>query len=450
MASTRQFSSATLLSDVVTQLRANVRPNSRVCVGLSGGRDSSVLLHLVVRAREDLAVRVGAIHVNHQISPNANSWAENCIELCAQLDVPLQIECVSVARDTGKGLEASARDARYAAFAKADADAILLGHHRDDQAETVLLQALRGTGLKGISAMPLAKPFRADKQIIRPLLDVAPQILADYAQANHLTWIHDESNDDTRYRRNYIRHDILPRLAERIPQSIESLVRLAQHAAQAQLLLDDLARIDGAIVLIGDRLNLPRLLSLPDSRAKNLLRHTFAKQSIPSPNAVQLREILSQLAARQSDNRTEISWANWQLRCYQDEIYLAPKVTAAKVNWCIEWDNKSELLLPEFCGVLLVEKTIGAGIAESRLGGKKLTVRSRIGGEKLRLSAARPRRSLKNLLQETKAPPWRREIMPLLFCDETLIWAPGIGADIAYVARENEPGLSISWHAEIN
>ncbi len=448
MASTRPLNAASLFSYLVSQLRVHVRPHSRVCVGLSGGRDSVVLLHLVWRAREELAINISAIHVNHQISPNANRWADFCVAICTELDVPLRVECVEVARDSGKGLEASARHARYAVYANTAADAILLGHHRDDQTETILLQALRGAGLGGISGMPLVKPFGAHKEIIRPLLDVAPRILADYAIANNLKWIHDESNDDTHYTRNFLRHDVLPLLAERIPQSVASLVRLGQHAAEAQILLDDLAAIDRTNVLVGARLSVSRLICLPRPRAKNLLRFSFAKAAIALPNAVQLEEMINQLTIRRPDDQTNITWADWQLRCYQDEIYLSRKTPNNATHWSIDWQSETELSLPNACGMLRVEKIIGAGISANRLAGKKLTVRSRVGGEKYRLSALRPRRSLKNLLQEANVPPWRRETIPLMFCDDVLIWVPGIGMDIDFVAQKDEPGLVFSWHTD--
>ena len=434
MASTRSLSAASLVSHLVSQLRPHVRADSRVCVGLSGGRDSVVLLHLVCHARQQLELDVSAIHVNHQISPNATHWADFCSALCAELSVPLRVERVNVARDTGKGLEAGARDARYGAYENVNAEVILLAHHRNDQVETVLLQALRGAGLAGIRGMPVAKSFGEGKQIIRPLLDVTPEILTDYATANNLKWIQDESNDDIRYTRNFLRHQIIPRLAERIPQSIGSLVRLSQHAAEAQILLNDLAAIDRAAVFVGERLKVSKLIALPVSRAKNLLRFVFAAASIPLPNAAQLAEMIHQLTVRQADDQTEITWAGWQLRCFQDEIYLTPSASDKMVNGSIEWRYETALTLPDSRGVLRVEKTMGAGIGENCLTGRKLTVRSRFGGETLRLSPLRPRRSLKNLLQEAKIPPWRRAAMPLLFCDDVLIWVPGIAIEIAFVA----------------
>jgi tRNA(Ile)-lysidine synthase len=448
MASTRRLNAETLLPYVVSLLRAHVRSPANVCVGLSGGRDSVVLLHLIGQVRAEFSMSVSAIHVNHQISPNANRWADFCLALCEKIAIPLRIEQVIVARDSGKGLEASARAARYSAYARDAADVILLAHHRDDQAETVLLQALRGAGLKGISAMPTVKSLGADKQIIRPLLDIAPAILADYAAANDLTWIHDESNDDVHYTRNYLRHDIFPRLAEHLPQSTASLVRLGQHATEAQGLLDDLAQIDSEIVLCGDRIRISQLLSLSPARAKNFLRYVFKKGSVPVPNSVQMNEILQQLRLRKADDQTEIKWSNWRIRCFRDEIYFTHVSRGSHGAWSVPWLGEIQLRLPHGCGELHIKHAIGTGVAQASIAGRILFLKSRVGGEKIRLAENRPRRSLKNLLQEKGMPPWSRETMPLLFCDETLIWVPDVGVDIQYAAKSNEPSFVFSWQDE--
>ena len=443
MASSRRLNAANLLSHVVSIVQTHVPPDATLCVGLSGGRDSVVLLHLLAAAQQMHRMRLSAIHVNHQISPNADHWAEFCVALCAKWDVPLRVERVRIARDSGKGLEASAREARYGAYAHTDASVIALAHHRDDQAETVLLQALRGAGLKGISAMPQWKSFGEAKAIFRPLLNVAPEVLADYAEANTLPWIHDESNDNTKFTRNFLRHDIFPRLTARAPQCAENLARLSRHAAEVQSLLDDLAKIDFDNVAVNGKLSRSRLLSLGSVRAKNLLRFSIAQAAIPLPNSIQLQEILHQLTIRQLDDKTEIAWAEWRLRCYGDDIHFMPAAREKKIRWQMPWRGEPELRLPH--GVLHVDRTPGAGVAEALIAGKNCTIRSRVGGEKFRVSMNRPQRSLKNLLQETRVPPWQRDIMPLLFCEETLVWAPDIGVHANFVVQGGEPGLCFAW-----
>jgi tRNA(Ile)-lysidine synthase len=442
MASSRRLSATELPFYVNSVVKTHVPENSRLCVGLSGGRDSVVLLHLLTEARMNFSFHLSAIHVNHQISPNAGSWAEFCLSLCEKLDVPLAIERVNVSRESGKGLEASAREVRYTAYRKADADIIALAHHRNDQAETVLLQGLRGAGIKGISAMPHWKMLAEGKAIFRPLLDVTPDLLADFAAVNSLTWIEDESNQDTRFTRNFLRHEIFPRLAH---SSTENLARLGRHAAEAQALLDELAKIDFASVAKEGRLHRPRLLALGEARAKNLLRFSLVQASIPAPNSVQLQEIVEQLQRRQADDQTEITWANWQLRCFGDELLFMPVQRTKNPSWQIEWRGETECPLPHALGMLIVQEQNGAGISQARIAGKKRSVRSRVGGEKFQLHENRPRRTLKNLLQEARVPPWERGLMPLFFCDDILVWAPGIGIDAHFVARAGEVGLCLTW-----
>jgi len=446
MASSRKIS-ADLTQLVRARLAAAVPPNSRVCVGLSGGRDSVVLLHAIVQRRAELDVALSAIHVNHQISPHAEKWAGFCADLCATLAAPLTIERVTVPRDGGKGLEAAARDARYGAFAALDTDAIVLAHHLDDQAETVLLQAFRGAGLKGISGMPAVKLLRntGQKLIVRPLLDIESDTLAAYAVQHQLAWIEDESNDDTRYFRNHLRHEVLPRIAVHAPHYRASLMRLAKHAADAQQLLDELAHIDSKSVVEREHLKLAPLLALSDPRAKNLLRYFFSQTGIAVPNAVQLHEMLQRLRSRQTDDQTEITWANRLLRCFAGLIQIDIAADHAIEDWRISWRGETELVLPQGCGLLRLEPGMGHGIDRSRISGEAMTIRSRVGGERLRPDASRPRRTLKNLLQEARIPPWERARMPLLFCGESLVWVPEIGVDAGFAAGPNQDSISITW-----
>ncbi len=442
MASSRRLSAAELQLHVISVIKANVPENSRLCVGLSGGRDSVVLLHLLVEARQNFSFHLSAIHVNHQISPNAERWADFCASLCEKLDVRLFVERANVSRDSGKGLEASAREMRYAAYHAAQADIIVLAHHRNDQAETVLLQALRGAGIKGISAMPHWKMLADGKAIFRPLLDIAPELLAEYAAANSLTWIEDESNQDTHFTRNFLRHEIFPRLAQ---SSTENLARLGKHAAEAQALLDELAKLDFAAVANSGRLRRAGLLALGEARAKNLLRFSLAQASIPVPSSAQLQEMWLQLQRRQTDDLTEITWANWQLRCFGDEIFFMPAQREKNPDWQIEWCGETQCRLPHAVGILITQEQNGAGISRARIAGRKCSVRSRAGGEKFHLNENRPRQTLKNLLQEARVPPWERDLMPLFFCDDTLVWAPRIGIDAHFVAQAGEVGLCLTW-----
>lgn len=450
MASSRKLRAENLPAYLVSVLRAVIEPKSRVCVGLSGGRDSVVLLHLIAHSRADLDIVLSAVHVNHQISPHADTWAAFCAKLCETLAVPLNVRRVTVQRDGGKGLEAAAREARYGAFAGTGADAIVLAHHRDDQVETVLLQALRGAGLKGISGMPMIKALKQSdhKIIVRPLLDVDSKTLAMYAAHHKLDWIEDESNVDLQYFRNYLRRELLPRIAVHAPHYRESLTRLGRHAADAQHLLDELADVDSKPAVEGDRLKLESLLTLSDLRAKNMLRYFFSRSGIPVPNMVQLNEIMRQLRSRKQDDSTEIQWANRVLRCHAGFIHIDVAIEREVNAWRIPWHGETELLLPNGCGVLRLEPGIGKGIARSKLARDAVTIRSRVGGERLRPDTSRPRRTLKNLLQEAAILPWQRRRMPLLFSGDVLVWVPGIGVAVGFAADPNQDSISITWQPQ--
>ena len=188
-------------------------------MGLSGGRDSVALLHALAQLRGEFGFDLSALHVHHGLSPNADSWADFCIRLCDSLDIPFRCTRVAVDRAGGQGIEAAARAARYAAFAALDVEWIALAHHRGDQAETVLHHLLRGTGLRGLSGMPVERAISpaSGPRLIRPLLDVPRALIEDYAGRHALEWVDDESNLDSGYTRNRLRNDILPALARQFP-----------------------------------------------------------------------------------------------------------------------------------------------------------------------------------------------------------------------------------------
>ncbi|MEO6023367.1 MAG: tRNA lysidine(34) synthetase TilS [Burkholderiales bacterium] len=445
----RQPASATDLSDhVLNVLRACTQPGANLCVGLSGGCDSVALLHLLASQRAVLGREVSALHVNHQISPHAGAWAEFCIQLCAGLAIPLRVERVVVARDSGKGLEAAAREARYEVFNSVDADAVLLAHHRDDQAETILLQALRGAGLKGISGMPRVRRKRENEQpdFVRPLLDVRRDWLVEYAKLHRLEWVEDESNVDTRYARNFLRHDVLPRIATLAPHYRDSLSRLASHAAEAQQLLDELAQIDLPASLNSDGLRIDVLCALSPLRTKNLLRHYFAEQGFAMPNATQLNEILEQLLSHRADSDTMVRWGNMVLRCYRGTVRFDPLPGPKVAPIHQVWNGEDKVELGQNRGWLNFESCVGVGLAREKLSLGKVTIRSRKGGERFQPQSNRPRRTLKKLLQEAGVPAWRRAGLPLVFCGDVLVWVAEIGLEYSFASGSGEPGLRITWH----
>jgi tRNA(Ile)-lysidine synthase len=286
-------------------------PDERLCVGLSGGCDSVVVLHLL--SQLGFSGRLSAIHVHHGLSPNADHWALFCAEYCRKLGVPLTVEKVTVDRKNGLGLEAAARQARYAVFAESAADCLLLAQHRGDQAETVLFNLLRGTGVTGAAAMPVERHF-GRLRLLRPLLGVCRSEIEAYAQAKNLAWVEDESNTDLSLTRNYLRHQVLASLSQRFPGAEVALAQAATNFAEAAVLLDELAELDWRLASEGDALHLSvlRRLSLP--RLKNLLRYHLRQLGWRVPVATRLDEFVRQLQSAGPDRHPELILPEGKMR----------------------------------------------------------------------------------------------------------------------------------------
>ncbi|MGB8337643.1 MAG: tRNA lysidine(34) synthetase TilS [Burkholderiales bacterium] len=441
------MSSPDLFATYLPQLKILFKQGSRVCVGFSGGLDSVVLLDCLHRLQDIEYYKLFAIHVNHQLSPNANSWAQFCTDFCARKNIPLQIETVNIAGDHASGIEAAARDARHGVFKKQTTNFIALAHHADDQAETLLLLLLRGAGVKGASAMPLLQkknPLTGMPAIVRPLLEVTRIELEQYATQRGLKWISDESNADIRYDRNYMRHEVMPQIEKRFPAYRVTFGRAAQHFAEASALLDELAAMDVKAAMLEDQLSQAWLMQLSKARAKNLLRYFLARHGVRMPQAARLDDLVRQLQSSGYDAEVCVELGRHEVRAWRGRIYLLPIAPPdAAVN--MRWNGETEIKLTPLMGVLKFVLTTGQGVSVSKLSSGAVTVRSRSGGETLQLAANRPRRTLKNLLQESEVPPWERERLPLLFYGDRLVWVPGIGVDINFQAVSGEAGYSVDW-----
>jgi tRNA(Ile)-lysidine synthase len=361
----------------------------RVAVGLSGGVDSVVLLDLLCAAAPRHGFRVAAVHVHHGLSPHADAWARFCRKLCRDRGVPLVVRRVGV-RKQGKGLEAAARAARHDAFARHPAPVIALAHQLDDQAETVLLNLLRGAGARGASAMPVAGRL-GGKILLRPLLAVRRDAIEAYARARGLRWIEDESNRDAALTRNFLRLRVGPLLETRFARWRESLARAARHFAAA------------------------------DADARLLLREFLRARGLRAPSEAKLVEMLRQLTG--TGARTEIEHDGAVLRVYRGRVSV---------------DKRPG-------GELRLRPARGRGIDAARLERSRVTLRARAGGERLQLDARRPRRTLKNLFQEAGIPPWRRERLPLLYCGDELVWVPGLGVAAGWQAARGVRGVVPEW-----
>ena len=451
MASSRKSN----LTDTVAARLAPLLPkHSHILIGLSGGVDSVVLLHLLTTLAPRFEWQLSALHVHHGISQNADAWEDFCAELCARYDIPLHVERVDIGplRDD-HGIEAAARKLRHAAFARISCDFVALAHHADDQAETLLLQLLRGAGLKGVAAMPvlsrvegpLLKPATTHVPVtLRPLLDISRNTLLEYAQQHALQWVEDESNADDGYPRNFLRHRLLPLLEQRFPAYRDTLTRSAQHFAEAGELLDELAQQDAQGLMMDVALDISRLRAFSHPRAKNLLRYFLHKQNAPMPHAAQLDDMLRQLCDAREDAAVCVEFGDWQLRRYQDNAYVLRALGEFDPSLVLPWLGEAELHWPALNRNVGFRRIQGQGINVAMLQRAPVTLRLRCGGETLRPHMDAATRSLKNLLQEHQVPPWQRERLPLLYCGDELVSVIGVAISAGYQARQNEEGVLVS------
>ena len=455
MENSRKLSSRDLLGEIADALSPVLPSGGSILLGLSGGVDSVVLLHLLQHLSPQYSWRLSALHIHHGISPHADSWAVLCADLCSHYHIPLTIEHVNITPLRAMGIEAAARKLRHEALARQPVDVVALAHHRDDQVETLLLQLLRGAGVRGGSAMPPVKQRTGSSLLVRPLLDVPRSALLSYAQQHGLQWVEDESNADDTYPRNFLRHRILPLLEQRFPAYRDTLARSAQHFAEASEMLDELAQMDAQNpLLLGERvgergkghgktLAVSRLQSLSPARAKNLLRYVLYQCSTSMPQAVQLDTMLQQLCDARPDAGVCISHGDWQVRRYQGEVYVLRALGEFNPNLILPWHGEAELDWPALNTRLIFYQSLGLGISLAKLQHAPVTLRLRSGGETLRPQPNAATRTLKNLLQEQHVPPWLRERWPLLYCGNELVSVLGVAIAEEYQAVANEMGVSM-------
>jgi tRNA(Ile)-lysidine synthase len=431
---------------VASAIAPAISPGAHLVLGLSGGMDSVALLSILAALARGMVFSLRAVHVNHGISPNAARWAGFCSELCSRIEVPLQVETVDIGPFRSLGLEGAARAARYEVFSRIDADVLVLAQHRDDQAETLLLRLLRGAGLRGLAAMsPLRSLTGTRARLMRPLLDVPRTEIEAYARAQGLAWVEDESNADTVHQRNFLRHEVLPALEEQFPAARAAIARAAAHLGEARELLDAMAQSDLERCSDGGTVDVAALQALSEARAKNVLRYWFDTQGIESLSTARLAELLRQLKDSRADAQTSLASGKWKFLRYRDRLHVQLAAPAPHEDFAEVWNGENALPLLALGGVLKFKPEEGRGLSVERLRAGRVTVRLRQGGERLRLDHRRPRRTLKNLFQERGVPPWHRDRLPLVYCDEALVSVPGIGDACEFQAQPGEAGLIVTW-----
>jgi len=393
-------------------------PPGAIAVAFSGGMDSSVLLHALAQLPAARTRGLRAIHVDHGLHADSARWSEHCERFARALDVAITTCVARVEHASGTGLEDAARIARFAMFEKhlAGGEIVALAQHRDDQAETILLKLLRGAGPEGLGGMRTLRQF-AQGYLWRPLLAVPRSMLHDYAQAHALHWLEDPSNADDSLRRNFLRREILPRLAQRWPEAAAAFAHSATWAraaadfiaAQAASALAQVRGIDAATLHWRD------WLALPDALRDPVLRQWLRELGFDEPAHFHVAELERQLGAPE-DRAPCLAFAQTQLRRYRDLLYAMPPLPPVPQDWEIAWHG-APLDLP------------GGGRLELepvRTLLPALIVRHRRGGERIKLAGAAHTRELRALLQEAAIPPWRRERLPLVYAGDALLAVGGV------------------------
>jgi len=433
------FDSAAL-SDRLRSLTAGFAVN-RWLVAFSGGVDSTVLLHALSEARPDAPIV--AVHIDHALQPESASWERHCRQFAGHLGVEYIGLRVAVDVESASGVEAAAREARYASLSSlvGDDDCLLSGHHEDDQAETLLLNLLRGSGPAGLAGIGAAQSFGRG-YLLRPLLGVSGVDIRAYAERCSLEWIDDPSNVDTRFDRNFLRNEVMPVLTRRWPAAAASLRRSAQLVSESSALLDQLADIDIAAAGEAAQLRLDIVRGLSPARQRNLLKRAIRRCGLPPPPATRLFQAVEELLPARPDAQPQVAWPGGELRRYRDWLFVLAERGPPSLGsgTTIRLDSEP-IELGERLGSIALRESRGRGI-DPAVATAGLRVEFRGGGEEIRLHAGGPSRKLKKLLQEAGVLPWMRDRLPLFYAGDRLV-----GVADLWIAAEvvTEPGVVVNW-----
>lgn len=413
----------------------------KVLVAFSGGLDSTVLLHQLAALRAQHCLELRAVHIHHGISTFADEWAAHCQAICAQWSVPFQAVRVTLQND-GSGIEAQARSARYAAFAQLiqPQEALVTAQHLDDQCETVLLALKRGSGPAGLAAMPEALPF-GENVLLRPLLTFSRASLEEYAHAHQLCWIDDDSNQDDRYDRNFLRLRVLPLLQARWPHFSRSAARSAALCGEQEALLDELLADElASLVTPQGSLTIAPLYEVSVIRRNALLRRWLTQLEAPPPSRAMLDRIWQEVALSREDAMPRLQIGAYDMRRYQGQLWWVKHQPAPDKQTVIWQPPYAPLKLPLELGILRLAQT-GYAVRVPHQD-EQVSVRFRAPGNWQIVGRERSR-SLKKLWQELSVPPWQRDTTPLLFYGEQLIAAPGI-----FITRQGQALDHACWHID--
>ncbi len=413
-------------------------------VAFSGGLDSTVLLTAMARLRGVLGVPLHAVHVHHGLLPHAEAWTAHCQRVCDRLEVPLEVVRLELELAAGESPEAQAREARYRALGDllAEDEMLLLAQHRNDQAETLLLQLMRGAGIEGLAGMAPCRRWQGGWQA-RPLLDFARASLRDWAEHHKLDWVEDPSNQDLRYDRNFVRQRVMPLLRERWPSAELTIARSAENLGASLKILRQCIGEDLRHCREGAALSVAALLRLDPERRAEVLRAWIRAQGAPVPDRRRLREIEQQVLGAGPDAAPLVEWDRFAVRRYRDRIFVLPR-TLPPAPGDRPWSDQERLVLPGGLGVLR-RVPAADGIPDRCWSEGRVTVRWQVPDIACRLAGRAGTRSLRKLCQERGVPSWSRLLLPLVFVDEQLAAIGDLWRCEGVPTPHEEPASGIVW-----
>ena len=432
-----------ILLQKLAALSGGASQPKRYVVAFSGGLDSTVLLHALAADSGNREVPIIAAHVDHGLHEDSSDWSAHCNAVAESLGVRFISKRVLVDDQAGHGPEAAARDARYRVLGSLleHDDWLLSAHHQDDQAETLLLNLVRGSGPAGLAGIAEIRSFEAG-WLVRPLLPFAQSDLRKYADLHELSWIDDPSNDNQQFDRNFLRHEIMPRLESRWPEVARRLQRSSRLASDAASLLNELAAIDAAT--LGDRpdrLQIDDLNALPVTRQRNVLRYAIRQLGLAPPSAAHVQKVIDEVIAAREDAEPVVCWNGVEIRRYRKSLYLlAADPFKAPADQGIAVDAQ-RLQLEQDLGVLRLVSDSAEGLSQDVVK-HGLELRYRHGGEKFRPSGQAHTKKLKKLLQEASIVPWMRDRIPLIYADGELVAVADLWLAAGAVSK---PGIAIHW-----
>ncbi|MGP8307365.1 tRNA lysidine(34) synthetase TilS [Vibrio sp. YIC-376] len=414
-------------------------PQTKVVLAFSGGVDSRLLLELLSRYQQEHAIPCHAVYVHHGLSGNADDWADKCQLWAQQAGISCSIEHVSLDTHSGESIELLAREARYQALAEYidNGDLLLTGQHADDQVETFLLALKRGSGPKGLSCMAESMPFSAGT-LIRPLLTTRRVQIETIARSLNLEWVEDESNQDTRYDRNYLRHHIVPELSQRWPSIHQAVQRSASLCAQQEALLDELLNDVFCRALQSDlSLDIAELASHSELARARLIRTWLAKQNAQMPSQVQLGLIWNEVALAQQDANPKFKLKQGEVRRFQNKLYWVTEAIDV-VDWQSKIHIDLALILPGRLGELILSSSSKQPTIALPPQPELLSVTFNPEGLSAHPAARNHSRKLKKLFQEYNVPSWLRRQIPILMYQGQVVAVADLFVDKAFCGQDCE------------